>query len=100
MIIDENHRDIGEPLDPQEVEIFNTAYRLFLDGAYAADEATESRAADGLLQYYLQLEEYQRFCLTINLCMRLHALDLANHLMTSDPQAEGDQWPDTVPETP
>jgi hypothetical protein len=69
---------VFDPESPMDVAIFNFAYRLYLDGNYAANEKEKDRVVRKFIAYFEQRSTKEKFFLVCDLFDRLHAIDLAN----------------------
>lgn len=69
---------VFDPESPMDVAIFNFAYRLYLDGNYAASDKDKDRIIRKFIAYFEQRSTKEKFFLVCDLFDRLHAIDLAN----------------------
>lgn len=80
--------------EPEDVELFNQAYRLYLDGTFAASEKEKEKVADEFIAFFDGLSRRRRFTLLCVTLDQLYSKDVALGL------AEGELPPPVVPDTP
>jgi hypothetical protein len=86
---------VDEPnWDDEDIELFNTAYRLYLDGTFAAGTPEKEEAADAFIGFIDGLSRKRRFILLCVVMDQMYAKDVALGL------AEGELPPPLTPDTP
>lgn len=78
-----------DPDSPMDAAIFNFAYRLYLDGTYAADDRERAKVVKKFTAYIEQRSAKERFFLICDLFDRLHAVDLNNAILAQEAEECG-----------